>query len=124
VLRERVASFRVRLVFGYDELREKVVLADAGLDDIAVECLKLLAIRHDPSLFGFADRLLVRSVDDERLTVDRHRDAAPAGSFTLAARAAELARIRADAEGAVEPPFTDPFVSLNRAIGKFAATAA
>lgn len=120
VIRDRVASFRVRLVFGYDELREKVVLADAGLDDVAVECLKLLAIRHDPSLLGFADRLLVRRVDGEQLAIDRHRDHGIAGSFTLAARPDELARIRADTELAIGPMFTDPFVSVNRALGKFA----
>jgi hypothetical protein len=117
ILRERVTTFCVRLVFGYDELREKIVLADAGHDDVAVECLKLLAIRHDPSIFGFADRLLVRSVEGERLTVARHCSDGLAGSLTLMALRDELARIRADMEDAVEPAFNDPFVSLNRAIG-------
>jgi hypothetical protein len=121
ILRERMTTFCVRLVFGYDELREKIVLADAGHDDVAVECLKLLAIRHDPSIFGFTDRLLVRNVEGERLTVDRHRSDGLAGSLTLMALRDELARIRTDVEAAVEPAFNDPFVSLNRAIGKFAA---
>lgn len=31
VLRSRIEKFLVRLVFGYAELREKVLLADAGL---------------------------------------------------------------------------------------------
>ena len=34
----------VRLVFGYPALREKLVAADAGLDDRAVEALKLLLL--------------------------------------------------------------------------------
>ncbi len=39
-----------RVVFGVEGLREKLVLADAALDDAVVECLKVRAVANDPSL--------------------------------------------------------------------------
>jgi hypothetical protein len=120
ILRERVAAFTVRLVFGYAELREKVLLADAGIDDRAVECLKLLAIRSDASLLGFHDRLLVQRIDGDELEIARHRGDEVLEVRTVRAAAADLAAARAVAEPAIQPPFTDPFVSLNRAVGAYA----
>lgn len=38
--RELVVDARVRLVFGLDALREKIVCFDAGLDDVRIEMLK------------------------------------------------------------------------------------
>jgi hypothetical protein len=120
VLRDRVAAFSVRLVFGYAELREKVMLADAAIDDRAVECLKLLAIRSDPSRFGFRDRLLVHRIDGDMLEVARHRGEEIIEVLGLDASADVLATARTVAEPAIQPPFSDPFVSLNRAIGAHA----
>ncbi len=118
ILRSRTETFLTRLVFGYAELREKVLLLDAGIDDRAVECLKLLAIRTDPSRFGFRDRLLVQAITGDHLEVARYRGNEVVEVRTL--RIADLADARATAEAAIEPPFTDPFVSINRAIGAYA----
>lgn len=111
ILRDRAPAFRVRLVFGEDELRDKIAVWNAGLDDIVVEHAKLLAIRDQPSIFGVRDRLLVRAVDGDRLIVDRHRDGKVDATFTVSA---------ASAAGVHAIDFDDPFVSLNRAIGAFA----
>jgi hypothetical protein len=123
ILRERSPEFRVRIVFGYDELREKIVLFDAGLDDAAVECLKLLAIRRDVSIFGEGDRLLVSMVHGDRLVIDRHRDDSVTGTLEITSSASELLRIRRDVEPALEERFDGPFVSINRLVGRYAVTA-
>ena len=123
ILRERVRDFRVRLVFGYDELREKLVLWDAGFDDVAVEILKLLAVRRDPSIFGIDDRLVVRAVVDGTLEIDRTRGGAPAGTTTLTTSTGELESLRAELEPALDHAFSDPFVSINRLIGRPSVTA-
>jgi hypothetical protein len=43
------SRFQVRLCFGLEELREKVIAAEAGLDDLAIEALKaeLMAVHPD-----------------------------------------------------------------------------
>ncbi|GMV41532.1 MAG: hypothetical protein AMXMBFR64_32480 [Myxococcales bacterium] len=52
--------FVVRLVFGYDQLAEKLHAWDAGLDDRAVELVKLRVLARHPGLMrpGMAVRLL------------------------------------------------------------------
>jgi hypothetical protein len=72
--REVAERMKVRLVFGLDELREKLVLWAANLDDRAIECLKVELIRNDPALARAS--LIVDSVaPDHALTivVDRER---------------------------------------------------
>jgi len=72
--REVAERMKVRLVFGLDELREKLVLWGANLDDRAIECLKLDLIRQDTALAHAA--LIVDAVaPDHALTVlvDRER---------------------------------------------------
>lgn len=41
-------EFLVRVCFGYEELREKVVIDDAGLSDLVIEALKLDILTADP----------------------------------------------------------------------------
>ena len=81
-------GFTVRVVFGLEELREKLVVWQANLDDAVVECLKVTVLRDRPALARA--HLVVDSVPDgaldivaddrERLTVPRelvtsfHRD--------------------------------------------------
>lgn len=55
--------FTVRCVFGYAELRDKVLLWDANLDDSVVECVKLELARERPSLLASGRRLMVTAVD-------------------------------------------------------------
>ncbi|MEO6775734.1 MAG: CpXC domain-containing protein [Kofleriaceae bacterium] len=45
-----VARLVPRVVFGLEALREKLILADAGLDDGLIECVKIRAIANDPEL--------------------------------------------------------------------------
>lgn len=62
------ARIRPRLVFGWSGLREKLVAADAGLDDIGLELLKLLLIRGlDASLAGDDTELRLFTVTDDTL---------------------------------------------------------
>lgn len=48
--RELAERMRVRVVFGLEELREKLVLWQANLDDRAMECLKIDLVRTEPAL--------------------------------------------------------------------------
>lgn len=48
MVRERATQFLVRVVFGYEELREKLVAEDAGLSDLVIEALKCQLIGADP----------------------------------------------------------------------------
>ena len=63
-LQERM---KLRLVFGLEALREKLVLWQANLDDRAIECMKLDLVRRDPSL-ARAD-LVVDRVEGDALVV-------------------------------------------------------
>lgn len=76
---------RVRVVFGYEELREKLVVWDAGLDDALVECLKVRAYAEDPALAAPGSRLLVEGCRDDALDLlwfARATDARPARALT------------------------------------------
>jgi hypothetical protein len=42
------AGFLVRVCFGYEELREKIVIDDAGLSDLVIEAVKLDLLPADP----------------------------------------------------------------------------
>lgn len=52
-------SLRVRVVFGHEELREKVLCADHGLDDVLVEILKLELLVAQPELHAAGATILV-----------------------------------------------------------------
>jgi hypothetical protein len=66
------AAFRVRVVFDLDELRERLAIWDAGLDDGIVECVKLACVRDDPAVLAAGHRIRVREI-------------APGGGLVLAA---------------------------------------
>jgi len=59
----------VRVVFGWPAFREKLLAVDAGLDDVALECLKLRLLRtlDGPALADTVEMRL-READDEMLT--------------------------------------------------------
>jgi len=48
LVREHGKDFLVRVCFGYEELREKVVIDDAGLSDLVIEALKIDVMTADP----------------------------------------------------------------------------
>jgi hypothetical protein len=74
-VRPLVTTFRFRVVFDVESLREKLVLWAAGLDDAVIECVKLIAIRGDASLARPGTRLLVDAVLDSHtlIIVAKHR---------------------------------------------------
>jgi len=51
-------DFQVRLCFGLEELREKVIAKDAGIDDLALEILKAELLATNPELANQAVRTL------------------------------------------------------------------
>jgi hypothetical protein len=64
------AEVTARLVYGYPQLREKLLLWQAGLDDRLIEVLKLMAL-HRPELeLGVSGRL---ALELERIDPDRSR---------------------------------------------------
>lgn len=48
MLRDLAPTFLVRVCFGYDELRDKLVADDAGLEDLVVEAVKARVLATDP----------------------------------------------------------------------------
>jgi len=81
LMQELAGRLRVRLVFGHEELREKLLIWSAGLDDAVVECLKLRVYAADPALAAPGSRLLVDSYHDHALDLlwfARAADARPA----------------------------------------------
>ncbi len=79
MIRDQADAWLTRTVFGYEALREKVVLWEAGLDDVQVEQAKLWMLRGQPR-WAYA-RFRLRKVDAEHLyweieRLDRERDLA------------------------------------------------
>ncbi|MEO7732081.1 MAG: CpXC domain-containing protein [Kofleriaceae bacterium] len=76
-----------RVVFGVEALREKLVLAEAALDDGLVECIKVRAIANDLTLADPRGRLVVDAVVADTLTCRWFptREGPAASSFDLPA---------------------------------------
>lgn len=62
-------TFQVRVVFDLDELREKLALWDAGLDDALVEIAKLVCLRERTEIAGPGRCLRIRRISDEEIAV-------------------------------------------------------
>jgi hypothetical protein len=110
--RELEARFRVRLVFGLEELREKLVVWNASLDDAVVECLKVEAIAAAPvrsrARIAVVDEVLAGGdlmvrFDDERVRV--------------AASAVKRASADARLPGRFPELFGGTFVAIHRLLG-------
>jgi hypothetical protein len=80
---ELASKFRVRLVFDLDELRERLVIWEAGLDDAIVECVKLVCVRERADLVVRGHRIRLRGISPEGLVL---------ASVPIAAAHAERAR--------------------------------
>ncbi|MBA3465117.1 MAG: hypothetical protein H0T46_34610 [Deltaproteobacteria bacterium] len=64
-------GLRTRIVFGYEELREKLVVWDAGVEDALAECLKVRAYADDPSLVLAGSSLVIDRIDgDDTVTLN------------------------------------------------------
>lgn len=113
------AKFRVRVVFDIDELRERLVIADAGLDDAIVECVKLSCVAERPELAVPGRRIRVEAVaatSDLRMASVR-ADQPDRVAARWSVPAALVARVTADraAWRAANPElFERAFVSLDR----------
>jgi hypothetical protein len=106
-------GFRMRLVFGLEELREKLVVWRAGLDDAVIECVKLDAITHAPELVS-ARAVIVDEVADDgglSLVID--------GSSRRAVPGAVVERYRDDPRLPSRFPelFGGRYVALHRLLG-------
>lgn len=85
-VRVKASAFHRRCTFGLDGLREKLVLRDARLDDVAVEVAKLVAIARRSD--GTAPCMRIVAATEDELLLD-----APAEPLCLSrARVAELGR--------------------------------
>lgn len=90
-------KFQVRLVFGYEQLAEKLHIFDAGLDDRIVERVKLRILAKHPDLFvpGAQMLLVPPRPDADRLEFEVFRYGQPGYHAIGCSRelyAAELAR--------------------------------
>ena len=105
-------GFKRRLVFGLEELREKLVIWRGALDDAIVECLKIYAISRDPDLSRVS--LVVDDVRDGalRLVADGTR---------VIELAAELVEQYHDDDARLRTRFPEffggRFVSIHRLLG-------
>ena len=60
---------RLRVVLDTDELRERLAIWDADLDDAVVECVKLHCLRERPDVRRAGERIRVASIDDRVLAL-------------------------------------------------------
>lgn len=109
----RFADARMRVVFDLDELRERLAIWEAGLDDAVVECVKLDCLRECPTMRGPRDRLRVVRIEPFTMHV---LDAQGAIRAELGVAAGAVDRVAADAEWRTRFPdlFTSGFVSIDR----------
>ena len=105
-------GFTVRVVFGLEELREKLVIWQANLDDAVVECAKVHAVGQQPQL-ARAQSLIVDAVHDGalELVVD--------GAWRLVLPRELVARLSDDDRLPARFPelFGGRYVSLHRLLG-------
>jgi hypothetical protein len=114
MLRSAAAGFLIRVVFGYEELREKLMLLDAGIDDGIVECMKLHVLAAHAATLGPRDRLLVDELDGlGGLVMRRPGDAELRFDADAATLAWHLER-RAHYQARFPELFEGGFVSANR----------
>jgi hypothetical protein len=111
------ASAVVRLVFDVDELREKLAIWDAGLDDGVVECVKLSCLRERPGIRGPGARLRVTAIDAaglEMAAIAAERPGDRAAAWRVPG--AVVAEVAADPRWREQLPalFAPGFVSIDR----------
>jgi hypothetical protein len=63
----------VRLVFELDELRERLAIWDAGLDDAHVEYAKLSCLSENPAIRGPQGRIRVVSITEREIAMESDR---------------------------------------------------
>lgn len=115
---EMAREFRVRVVFDLDELREKLAIWEAELDDALIECTKLVCLRERPAIADPKRRIRVRAIEADALqmaAVDLDHPRVDVARWTVPrAVLDEVTRNRADWEGRVPALFGRGFVALDR----------
>lgn len=115
---EVARAFRIRVVFDLDELREKLAIWDAGLDDALIECMKLICLREYASIAAMNRRLRVRAIEPDAFVmaavdlqhprVDVARWTTPRAAFD------DVVKNRVDWESRFPALFKRGFLSLDR----------
>jgi hypothetical protein len=114
-----LARFKVRLVYGYEYLREKLLLWDAGLDDRLFEILKMHLLKLRPELVrqGYS-RLIVEGLDvpgDTFTVMATRHHGQDALELTCSLEPYEdLVAQRGSLEQSYPDLFRGPFVDLRR----------
>jgi hypothetical protein len=110
VVRRSLHDCALRVVFGYEQLREKVVCFDAGLDDHILEAMKLALSDADPAL---GPRLSLQTVEADRLVLATESGTpVGVGRDVYDGIAAGAERVR----GLLAPLWQGAFVSAERCI--------
>ena len=100
VAREVGQGLRPRIVFGWPALREKLVVADLGLDDVALEAVKATVLRSSGPIPGRAvAELRLVAADGDQLLLAWQRSYDGAAGDVLSAPRALHDQIVADAAG-------------------------
>ena len=106
-------DMRLRLVFGLEELREKIVVWNANLDDAVVECLKVALLAREPHL------VRARTIVVDAVTSDGTLLIVVDGTELFAIAADEVERFHDDPRLPAQFPelFGGRYVSLSRLTG-------
>lgn len=110
-LRAEAPSWSVRVVFGLEAAREKLVIWDAGLDDVAVERLKIAALAGQPR--WIMGRAWVHAVDEAAVHLRLIAPDGAEGALSLPRAALPTGPLPGVDERGLG---LDPFVSARRLI--------
>ncbi len=66
---ELATRFQIRVVFDLDELREKLAIWDAALDDVVIECAKARCLAERPSIAAPNRRIRVRAIESTQVAM-------------------------------------------------------
>jgi hypothetical protein len=110
------AAIHIRVVFDLDELRERLAIWDAKLDDGVIECVKLQCLRERPALRGSHDRIRVtRIAADGALSITVLDETGnPRAQFEVAAEAVDRVATSAVWREQFPELFAPGFVSIDR----------
>jgi len=111
------AGARVRVVFDLDELRERLAIWDAGLDDGVIECVKLSCLRERPDIRGPGERIRVVRIAAATVTMHVLDGATPElvrGGFEIPRAVVDSVAGDADWRAQFPELFGAGFVSIDR----------
>ena len=105
---------RVRVVFGVEELREKIAAWEAGFDDRRLECAKLAVLRERPTVRAPGERMRWVRVTGETMALGIGAAGAPIRTMLDVPRAWVEAIVLDDWRASCPELFADGFVSIDR----------